>query len=648
MKQIAIPAFSKPQEGYKVYQRFRGVDYSTDETQIADSRSPYMLNMISDSGGYPELRLGWRTIHKFTSGGKVHSIYPFIQDGVRHMIAHVGTQIVRLVPREKGTEESYAETVLLSGLADKRSNGFYFGGDLWILTGAELVHYNGVIARRASEEAYVPTTSVGCQPTGGGKPNEKVNLIGSFRKNTFVTDGTAKKFTVDTKKIDEGSEVTAEYINKDGKKVTIKSGDKVSGTTRDALTFDPKTGVVTLDTAPPAPAAAGVATLTIKFSVKTEGSADKINGCTIFTTFGVGTGSRVFLSGNPKQPNTEYYCGLNDPTYWPDAQFIRVGTDNFPIVNYLKYQGELLVIKQDNRQENTVWHHAAELDPQTGTALFPLREGVSGIGGIAPLSCQVLRDDPLFLSPQGVFAPVLTYSMNTIERNLQCRSTRINVRLGKEPNLKDAISAVWKGYYILCVNGHCYVADANQSRDKDGYEWYYWEGIPAYSFGVDATDLYFGTEDGRLCRMNNDLVDEHENPLMRAYSDDGQPIPWEWRSKLDHLDRPTWRKTLNKRGCGVQLKRFTRGDMEIYLRTEKDFGEKIDTVQTDRFTFSDVNFNRFTFGTTKNLMFILKKKLKKFLFVQVILRGTALNSGAGLYMLALYYSVDEAAKKKRK
>ncbi len=212
---------------------------------------------------------------------------------------------------------------------------------------------------------------------------------------------------------------------------------------------------------------------------------------------------------------------------------------------------------------------------------------------------------------------------------------------------------------------------------------------------MDATDLYFGTEDGRLCRMNNDLVDEHENPLMRAYSDDGQPIPWEWRSKLDHLDRPTWRKTLNKRGCGVQLKRFTRGDMEIYLRTEKDFGEKIDTVQTDRFTFSDVNFNRFTFGTTKNLMFILKKKLKnlrtekdfgekidtvqtdrftfsdvnfnrftfgttknlmfilkkklkKFLFVQVILRGTALNSGAGLYMLALYYSVDEAAKKKRK
>lgn len=633
MKQMAVPAFAKPQEGYKVYQRFRGVDYSTDETQIDDSRSPRMVNMISDSGGYPELRLGWRTLHTFAGGGKVHSIYPFIQDGVRHMIAHVGTQLVRLVPRTDLDEEAYTETVLMTGLHDARSQGFYFGGDLWVLTGAELVHYNGLVAKKAQDQAYVPTTSTSCLPTGGGTANEKVNLLSPWRKNTFVTDGTTKKFVVDTKKIDAGSTVQAWQNDTE-----ITSG----------ITFDAETGAVTFTTAPAKPPAEGVATLTIKFKRTTEGNADKINKCTIFTTFGVNTGSRVFLAGNPDEPNTEYYCGLNDPTYWPDQQFIRVGTDNFAIVNYLKYQGELLVIKEDNRQENTVWHHTAEINSTTGTALFPLKEGVTGIGGVAPMSCQTLRDDPLFLSPQGVFAPVLTYTMNTLERNLQCRSTRINVRLMKEEDLEKAISAVWRGYYILCVNGHCYVADANQNRDKGGYEWYYWEGIPAYSFGVDAKNLYFGTEDGRLCRMNSDLVDEHENPLMRAYSDDGEAIEWEWRSKLDHLDRPTWLKTLYKRGCGVQLKRFTRGDVEVYLRTEKDFGTLIDTVKTDKFTFSDVSFKRFTFGTTRNLMFILKKKLKKFMFVQVILKGKAKNSGAGLYMVALYYSVDEAAKKKRR
>ena len=406
MRQMAVPSFKAQQTGYKVYQRFRGLDLSTDQTQIDDSRSPKMVNMISDSGGYPEVRVGWRVLHSFEGGGKVGSIYPFTIDGVRQMIVHVGTRLVRLMKEEKAIH--YTEKTLMTGLTEGLSQGFYFGGDLWILTGGEYIHYDGVGAKKVEEEAYVPTTSI-LRGSTGAKTNEAVNLLSPWRKNTFVTDGSNKSFTVDTGKIDKGSIVTAEYTDKNGKKVTIKSGDKVSGTTRDALTFDPETGKVTLDTAPPAPAAAGVATLTITFQKTTEGAADKIRKCRVFTTFGVNTGSRVFLAGNPDKPATEYYSGLNDPTYFPDNNFVNVGTSSFSIVNYLKYDGELLVIKEDNRQENTVWHHTAEIDAVTGKAIFPLREGVSGIGGCARFSCQTLRDDPLFLSPQGVYAPCLTY-----------------------------------------------------------------------------------------------------------------------------------------------------------------------------------------------------------------------------------------------
>lgn len=405
MRQMAVPSFKAQQTGYKVYQRFRGLDLSTDQTQIDDSRSPKMVNMISDSGGYPEVRVGWRVLHSFEGGGKVGSIYPFTIDGVRQMIVHVGTRLVRLMKEEKAIH--YTEKTLMTGLTEGLSQGFYFGGDLWILTGGEYIHYDGVGAKKVEEEAYVPTTSI-LRGSTGAKTNEAVNLLSPWRKNTFVTDGSNKSFTVDTGKIDKGSIVTAEYTDKNGKKVTIKSGDKVSGTTRDALTFDPETGKVTLDTAPPAPAAAGVATLTITFQKTTEGAADKIRKCRVFTTFGVNTGSRVFLAGNPDKPATEYYSGLNDPTYFPDNNFVNVGTSSFSIVNYLKYDGELLVIKEDNRQENTVWHHTAEIDAVTGKAIFPLREGVSGIGGCARFSCQTLRDDPLFLSPQGVYAPCLT------------------------------------------------------------------------------------------------------------------------------------------------------------------------------------------------------------------------------------------------
>lgn len=648
MRQTTVPDFSPQKQGYKIYQRFRGLDLSTDQTQIDDSRSPKMVNMISDNGGYPEVRVGWRVLHSFVEGGAVNSVYPFVFDGVKQMIVHVGTRLVRLLRRADVGEESYTEVTLLTGLTDGLSQGFYFGGDLWILTGGEYIHYDGVGAKRVEDEAYVPITSI-LRNSAGVKSNEAVNLLSPWRKNTFVTDGSTKVFTVDAGKIDAGSVVTAKYIASDGSEVTITSEDPVSETnTTKKLTFDSETGVVTFHSAPPAPSAAGVATLTITFKKSTEGAADKIRKCRVFTTFGVNTGSRVFLAGNPDSPATEYYSGLNDPTYFPDNNFINVGTSSFAIVNYLKYDGELLVIKEDNRQENTVWHHTAEIDSATGTAIFPLREGVSGIGGCARFSCQTLRDDPLFLSPQGVYAPCLTYSMNMLQRNLQCRSERVNVELTREKGLADAVSAVWMGYYLLSVNGHIWLADANQSRDKGGYEWYYWEGVPARCFGVEAENLYFGTADGRLCKMNSDLVDEDGNRLMEAYNDNGAAIEWEWRTRMDSLDGPTINKTLQKRGNGILFKAMTRAEADVYLRTEKDpEGQLVETVQTDRFSFADVDYSRFSFSTTDTQEIIFKKKIKKFKFIQLILKGKALNQGAGVYVVALLWAVNDYAKKKR-
>ena len=220
--------------------------------------------------------------------------------------------------------------------------------------------------------------------------------------------------------------------------------------------------------------------------------------------------------------------------------------------------------------------------------------------------------------------------------------------LTREPNLKDAVSAVWQGYYVLAINGHAYVADSNQNKDKNGYEWYYWDNIPATCMNTQDDVLYFGTEDGRLCRFNNDVLDEQGERLMAAYNDDGQPIAWEWRSKLDALKYPTRYKTLHKRGNGVQLKAFTRASCEIWLRTEKDFGQKVDTPEIDVFSFSDVDFNRFTFSSLDVQEIIFKKKLKKFLFIQIILKGKEMNEGFGIYSAALHYTIGSYAKRKKK
>ena len=85
---------------------------------------------------------------------------------------------------------------------------------------------------------------------------------------------------------------------------------------------------------------------TSKLKDSTEKAESLILNCTICTTYGVSTEDRVFVTGNPKHPATEYYSGLGDPSYFPDINFVEVGSADWPILNYLKFQGDLVIVKE--------------------------------------------------------------------------------------------------------------------------------------------------------------------------------------------------------------------------------------------------------------------------------------------------------------
>ncbi len=91
---------------------------------------------------------------------------------------------------------------------------------------------------------------------------------------------------------------------------------------------------------------------------------------------------------------------------------------------YLKAQGELLLIKKDNRQEGTIWHHSGAM--LNDVATFPLKEGVPGYGAIAKYSSANLNDDPLYLSPRGVYAPTDLLQQHAGAAVVFCRSRRVN------------------------------------------------------------------------------------------------------------------------------------------------------------------------------------------------------------------------------
>ena len=69
----------------KKYESFRGVDFSKDEFMVDDEHSPYAKNLISDTDGFPEKRVGWRTLKNF--GERINGVYiPATEIPEKHLV----------------------------------------------------------------------------------------------------------------------------------------------------------------------------------------------------------------------------------------------------------------------------------------------------------------------------------------------------------------------------------------------------------------------------------------------------------------------------------------------------------------------------------------------------------------------------------
>lgn len=294
----------------KKYERFRGVDFSTDPALVDDARSPWAPNMVADMGGMPEKRPGWRTVKTVT--GRINGLYCAEFDGVRHLLVHAGTKLLRWYTDETASAE------LAAGLPDERSMAVYMGGFLWIFTGTKLLRYDGTEAVEASSAAYVPLTIISRDPSGGGQSYEAVNLLSGKQKVGFLADGTSTEYVLPYQDI---ASVDAVEVNGE----TLTEG----------FTADLTAGKVTFTTAPAKPDAGAEDNVHITFTKVMEGYTDRIGKCRTAVVWGIGGASdRIIATGNPDYPNEDFICGYLDGTYWPDNSYAIVGTDETAIVGY--------------------------------------------------------------------------------------------------------------------------------------------------------------------------------------------------------------------------------------------------------------------------------------------------------------------------
>lgn len=641
----ALPA--APTVHTTVYGDLKGVDFSNDPTSVYKKRTPTGTNMISDKGGNPKKRTGWKVefdkqdfleamhmYHPNINNFSVKGLESFVLDGKECLAVILEKEIFFLIDGnlEYVRNDLYDDDFVYPFFFES-SNGtatFYmFSNKRFYVykkkyTGEHTLYFS---------EGYRPHIRVWDAPNGKSTILEPINLLRGYVWEDYIGDGSSTDYYVSFP-IDQYSEEIIMY-KANGVWSSLSEDDYEVIQDESKFRFRH------------APAASDEVNVKIEYCVadwENKSNRKQFFACKKGTIFGNGMVDSVFRSGCEDSDYSSYvwYSKAGDPTYWPDTNYFLAGSDDKPVMGFVKIGEYLGIVKGGTSSDSGVYlAYPTTYDDET---TYAVRRSVSGIGAASENCFDTLGDEPLFLSKEGICGIAATSAQS--ERSIKNRSFYVNKKLLEEPNLQNAVSAMWDGYYILCVNSHCYVLDGRQKSSWKTewtnylYECYYWDNVPASCLIEHDGCLWFGTEDGRLCRFKKESEED-------AYDDDGEPIFAEWSTPVDNDGATQLFKTLQKKGSLVTIQPGRKASVDLYLSADGQEETYLGRQYADRFFWDRLDFGRFPF--TSNMApkdFYMNKKKKKYKRLQIILRNNEPNEGFAVYEIVKLYAVGNYSKKK--
>lgn len=504
----------------RIYSSFRGVDLRGEEISLV--RSPDSLNMWKDYKEIESIRTRPEMELFLSFSTPIWGVFFYKVGNTEMMLVHSGTTLYKVVD---GTKET-----LYTGLNPKRSQSFIYNNIWYFKDGINYLQYDGQTIGEVV--GYVPTTSIGRRPSGGGTTYEDVNMLTGIRINTFLADGTSTEYYLDAQEIDTDFQPI----------VTVNESDITD------FSVDTVNGKIIFNTAPPAPLTDGQDNVRIKFRRTVPGYRNRINNCTLLQVFD----NRVFFSGNQDYPNTVWHCSLNDPSYCSDLDYYNEGLDLSPVKAMVAGNNALWVFKEPSQANTTVFYHNPTIDADYGK-VYPSTHSSIATGCVA--TGINFNDDIAFFSNRGMEA---INGDVTTEQVIAHRSSLVDRKLLAEEDYKNMILEEWEGYLLVITGSKVYLADSRAmftNETHPEYEWFYWElGKKITSTRVHDEVLYLGTDDGIYT-----LTDNEAN--VQCY----------WTTPLDKFKYPHYQKTTNKRGCTVEA----TGDIELYVKTNRTDWELI-------------------------------------------------------------------------
>lgn len=444
------------------YANFRGVDFSDNE--VALTRSPDSLNIWKN---YKKLGKCIETRPEIelvaTYDNTIFGLFWYTVGNTEMQIVHSGTKLYKVVGDTK--EE------LFTGMMPSRSTAFVYNQMLYIKDGINYLKYDGINIGQVV--GYIPTTSIGRKPSGGGAVYQDVNMLSAWRKNTFLADGESTEYYLDAQNIDADTPLVS-----------------VNGEETADYTIDTTRGMIKFNTAPPKPLTDGQDNVSITYKKTVEGYADRINKCTLLSVFD----NRVFFSGNPDYPNTVWHSSLNDPSYCSDLDYYNEGLDLSPVRSMVAGNNALWVFKEPSQANTTVFYHNPVIDADYGK-IYPSVHSSIATGCVG--AGINFNDDIAFFSDRGMEA---INGDVTTEQVIAHRSSMVDSKLLSEANYKDMILEEWEGYLLVIIDNKVYLADSRAmyvNQNHNEYEWYYWSLDKTITCTkVKDGVLYLGTADG--------------------------------------------------------------------------------------------------------------------------------------------------------
>lgn len=598
---------------------FLGCDFTNSPAAVSELRSPNCINLIRDVPGKIRKCMGYEVIEDYTDDNfeaVCHgSINGFHTLHGKKPILHVGTNIVK------------DGEVIYSDANDHRSQSWQFEDKIIICDGKKLLSYDGETVATVESKSYIPTLTISRDPNGGGKDYEALNLLQPGFKELFTGTAEDTKYQLSFGNLDD-TPVKVEVLNGEGEWVTK--------TLTTDYTVDRVAGIITFVTAPGETPLKGEDNVKITAYRTVDGYADRINKCTIGIQYGVnGALDRLFLSGNSDFINYDWYSGQNDPTYFPDTGYAKLGSGRSAVVGYSIINSYLATHKDENEEHQTIILRNGSL--VDNEASFRIINTLQGAGAIAPYSFSYLSNEPLFLTRLGIYA--VTAQDVTGEKYAQNRSFYLNGKMLQEPNLEDAFAVVYNDMYWLCINDKLYILDGLQPQATDKslpysnrqYVGFYRTNVPANTMWVQDGRFFFGTRSGKVCRF---FIDE-EAPA--SYNDDGEAIEAIWETP--DLDGKLFYKNKTFKYMAVKLKSAVATSLKIFAMKHGIWSFlKEDSTSARYFAFSRIIFSKYTYSTdTTQKIISTKLRIKKVDSARFRLVNDELNEPLGIYNIALEY-----------